>query len=150
MQPTRIRSAAMRVLRRGTSRVLPLADLARILADEERITISVDALAASLRGDDALVLLETPHPIEALPLLVHESAPAYHQALSGRAGCHAVVHAEERPFEDAPDAFDAMAAPLLRAWRETAADDPLRTEIATALGGLFALLPAIEDAQAGR
>ncbi len=149
MQPTRIRSAAMRVLRRGTCRALALADLARILADEERITISVDALAASLRGDDALVLLETPHPIEALPLLVHESAPAYHQALSARAGCHAVVHAEERPFENMPGAFDAMAAPLLHAWRAAPADDPLRTEIATALGGLFALVPAIEAAQTG-
>lgn len=149
MQPTRIRNAAMRVLRRGTSRTLPLIDLARILEDEERIVISPDGLAESLRGDVGLALLERPDPMVALPLAVHETGPAYQEALRGATGCLAVVDTGERPFSDAPDTFEILAGPLLRMWRDASEDAQLRHDVSMALGGLYAMLPSIEDAAIG-
>ncbi len=142
MQPTRIRNAALRVLRRGTSRALPLADLARILADEERITITPDGLAESLRDDSGLALLERPDPIEALPLAVHETGPAYQEALRGTAGCWAVVDTGERPFAEEPDTFETLAGPLLRLWRDAGGDTQLRNDVSMALGGLYAMIRA--------
>jgi len=146
MQPARIRNAALRVLRRGTSRALPLAELSRILADEECITISPDALADSLRVDSGIALLERPDPIEALPLAVHETGAAYREALKGTSGCWAVVDTGERPFADEPDTFELLAAPLLRLWREAEDDRHLRQEVSTALGGLYAMISTLDDA----
>ncbi len=148
MQPTRIRNAAMRVLRRSPSRALDLRELARILGEEERITISPDALAVTLHGTDELVLLEPADPFGALPLVVHEAAPAYHEALAAPRRCYAIVDAQERPWTPTASAFDALAAPLLQVWRDAAGDASLRRDIADALGGLYTLRPAIDDAQA--
>lgn len=147
MQPNRIRNATLRILRRGTRRALPLADLARMLSDEERIAISPDGLAESLRGDDGIALLEPPDPIEALPLIVHETGPAYQEALSRSTRCWAVVDTEVRPFPDAPDAFETLAAPLLLLWREAGGDSLLRKDVATALGGLYAMMPALTNGE---
>lgn len=147
MQPSRIRNATLRILRRGTSRALPLADLARMLSDEERIAISPDGLADSLRGDDGIALLERPDPIAALPLIVHETGPAYQEALGPATGCWAVVDTEVRPFPDAPDAFELLATPLLLLWREAAGDALLRKDVAVALGGLYAMMPALTNGE---
>lgn len=147
MQPTRIRNAAARVLGRGTRRTLDLHDLARILADEERIQLSPDALAATLRGADSVVVLEPADPIALLPLAVREAAPAYARALHGAPQRCTVLDAQQRPHLEPATLFDAFAAPLLQVWREAGNDAPLRTELTNALAALHALMPAFEDAQ---
>ena len=148
MQPTRIRNAAARVLGRGTRRALDLHDLARILADEERIQLSPEALAATLRGADSLVVLEPADPIALLPLAVREAAPAYSRALCGAPQRCTVLDAQQRSHQEPATLFDALAAPLLQVWREAGADAPLRAELTGTLAALHALLPALEDAQA--
>lgn len=149
MPNSRIRSAAARVLRRAPTRALSLGDLARMLADEERISMTPDALVTALRDHDGIVLLERVNPLGALPMIVHENAPAYDQALSCVHGCYAVVDARERAGTEPSTMFDALAAPLLQVWRDASANPPLRSDVADALGGLFALVPTIDDAQAG-
>lgn len=146
MAPNRIPNAAARVLLRGATRALAVSDLARILADEEGITLTPGALVASLRGHDNLVLLENPDPLEMLPMMVHEAGPAYHEALGGAHCCYAVVDARDRPHFEPRTTFDTLAAPLLQVWRMASADVLLRAEVATTLSGLYALLPAIDDA----
>lgn len=148
MQPSRIRNAAARVLGRGTRRTLDLQDLARILADEERIQVSPDTLAATLRDTDSVVVLEPADPIAQLPLAVREVVPVYSRALCGAPQRCTVLDAQQRPHVEPASLFDALAAPLLHVWREAGNDARLRAELTGALAALHALLPALEDAQA--
>jgi hypothetical protein len=146
MQPTRIRSAAVRVLRRGRSRSVSFTDLAAMLAQEECINMAPHALADSLRDHDAIILLESTDLLSELPLLVHEQEPAYHAALGTRPSCYAAVYSGDDDSARDSCAFDALAAPLLQAWRDASANPSLRSDIARALGALYVLTPAIEDA----
>lgn len=148
MANSRIRSAAARVLRRAPTRTLTLDDLSRRIAEEERISMTPDALVAALRDHDSIVLLERISPLGTLPMLVHEHAPAYDHALGCAHGCYAVIDARERDGSEPSTIFDTLAAPLLQVWRDASANALLRGEIADALGGLFSLVPTIDDAQA--
>lgn len=148
MANSRIRSAAARVLRRAPTRALTLGDLSRRIAHEERISVTTEALVAALRDHDAIVLLERINPLGALPMVVHENAPAYDHALGCAHGCYAVIDARERGDAEPSTMFDTLAAPLLQVWRDASANALLRGEVADALGGLFALIPTIDDAQA--
>lgn len=145
VQPNRIRSAAVRVLRRGRGRALSFTDLAATLAQEESITMAPEALADSLRDHDAIILLESTDPLSELPLVVRENEPAYHAALGAPTSCYAAVYSGDDADRDTC-AFDSLAAPLLQAWRAASANPALRREIANALGALYVLTPALEDA----
>lgn len=140
MLPTRIRAATARVLRRANARALAFDLVLRRLAEEERMRLPGDDLAAALRDDDTLVLLEHPAPLAGLPLIVHEATAKYHAVLGATGVALAVVDTGELPGRtDEPDMFGQLAAPLFQAWRNAGADCALRSEIAAALTGLWTL-----------
>ena len=125
---------------------MDFADLTAALALEESIVTTPEVLAESLRGHDAIILLERTDPLGELPMLVREHEAAYHAALNMPSACYAALYAGDDP-ERRTCAFDALAEPLLHAWREASANAELRREIMRALGDLYVLTPALEQAR---
>lgn len=125
---------------------MDFAELTAALAVEESIVTTPDVLAESLRGHDAIILLESTHPLGELPMLVREHEAAYHAALNMPSTCYAAVYAGDEA-ERRTCTFDTLAEPLLQAWHDASANADLRHEITRALGDLYILTPALEQAR---
>jgi hypothetical protein len=143
MHPARLRTAAARILDVAPDRVLPVGQLLVRIADDTGHDVTDKALLDALAADPAFVVLRSDDATPALALLAREARASYEVALREAATDPLVMLAADACVRTAglldvpvrPDAFPALAEPLLQLWRRTD-DDELREEIALALSGL--------------